>query len=127
MTIQCVGAQLPQTHQNAIYSTRTSTSLRVAQCCHTGIKFKPLGKNLLNVICAQWFQILVMSAFGDDNDCLAFSKFTMLITKNTSAVYPGINETYALNLNTHFILPRIRRRGALGYENEISATTTNKV
>ena len=32
-----------------------------------------------------------MGAFGDDNNRLALSKFTMLITKNMSAVYPAID------------------------------------
>ena len=84
-------AYLPKTHQNAIYSTWASTPLCVAQCCYTGIKLKPLGKNLLDVICAQWFQILVMGAFGDDNNRLALSKFTMLTTKNVSTIYPAID------------------------------------
>jgi hypothetical protein len=58
----------------------------VAEGCDTSIKVKSVGEYVLDVLCAYWIEVLIMSAFRNNDDCLSLSHFTVLKPKLSSGI-----------------------------------------
>ena len=71
--------QTSTTYENTVISTWASTTLSVTQTCHPRIETKPIGQHILNCVCADWLEVLVMCAFCDNDDGCPFTELTMLM------------------------------------------------
>lgn len=69
-----------QTYHDTVISTGSTATLSVAQSRHTGIETETLGEDFADSIGVNGVELPVVGTFGDDDDGLALSDLTMLLS-----------------------------------------------
>ena len=64
-------------HDTVVGAWATAT-LGMSEASHAGIETKTVGEDLLDGLCADGVEVLVMRTLGDNDDCATLADFTML-------------------------------------------------
>lgn len=70
---------MKRTNQNPIICARFATSLGMSKSSDTSVKAQTIRQYILNVVCTNRFQVLVVRAFSDNNEGFSFAHFSVLI------------------------------------------------
>lgn len=74
--------------QDPVERTGFTTTLCMSECGHTGIETETLDEDFFHIVWLDGFQVPVEGAFGDDDDRLAFTDFSMSLQEVTHLRLP---------------------------------------
>lgn len=116
-----------QTHQDTIIRTRPPTTLSVAQSRNTGIQAKTLAEDLPDGVGMDRVEVSVVGTFGDDDNRLALSDFTVLVLISAGLTISHRQilgrRTYVVDGLTHLVLPRLAGWRTLRNDDKVCSST----